>query len=108
MRRRFHEIWIQAEQDSFQRLYFFIQSVSLEYYFLLFFSVLFHQIKSLAKVPNKYVPQKENLKHGLNLSKIQAELFNPATNLGVSHKNELHYMFHINNITPLFVWFENE
>lgn len=103
MRRRFHEIWIQAEQDSFQRLYFFIQSVSLEYYFLLFFSVLFHQIKSLAKVPNKYVPQKENLKHGLNLSKIQAELFNPATNLGVSHKNELHYMFHINNITPLFV-----
>lgn len=63
--------------------------------------MLFHQIKSLAKVPNKYVPQKENLKHGLNLSKIQAELFNPATNLGVSHKNELHYMFHINNITPL-------
>lgn len=104
MRRRFHEIWIQAEQDSFQRLYFFIRSVSLEYYFLLFFSVLFHQIKSFTKVPYaSHVPQKENLKHGLNLSKIQAELFNPATNLGVSHKNELHYMFHINNITLLFV-----
>ena len=71
--------------------------------------MLFHQIKSLAKVPYaSYVPQKENLKHGLNLSKIQAELFNPATNLGVSHKNELHYMFLINNITPLFVGFENE